>query len=293
MSLYFKQQDNSTQMSELISFAEIVQGRDSSVRVTDDGLLDVVEIVMVVTGKDCNQANETLRNLKPSLFDKEKIVLRSGRRYATPKDTIALIMVLPGKIAKEIRSQFAAIIEDYITKNVKLCSGSFIIHSDPDNQETRRKRIKREDLELVNLEQEIQEKRIQNLRNFMGLMTQIRPDWMQTDARFRLKTEYLNKNIIVAPTVQALTNGESESGNSLSISQLAQELGCKPLSHADTCSAGKLTAKRYRDLHKTDPAKHRQWVDGAERTVNSYTEADRGLLTAVLTDLGLVKNRSS
>ena len=104
--------------SKLISFADIVHGRDSSVRITDDGLFDVMDTVTVVTGKDCNQANETLRNLKPTLFDKVKFCTRNGRRYATPKDIIALIMVLPGKIAKEIRSQFAGIIEEYIKKNI-------------------------------------------------------------------------------------------------------------------------------------------------------------------------------
>ena len=51
----------------VLSFAAIVQGRDSSVRVTDDGLGDVVDVVMVVTGKNCNHANEALRNLKPSI----------------------------------------------------------------------------------------------------------------------------------------------------------------------------------------------------------------------------------
>lgn len=32
------------------SFAEIVQGRDASVRVSDDGLLNAVELVIVMTG---------------------------------------------------------------------------------------------------------------------------------------------------------------------------------------------------------------------------------------------------
>ena len=102
---------------KMLSFASIVQGRDSSVRITDDGFFDVVDTVMVVTGKNCNHSNELLRNLKSSLFDNEKIVMRNGRRYAAPKDIITLIMVLPGKIAKEIRSQFAAIIEDYMQKH--------------------------------------------------------------------------------------------------------------------------------------------------------------------------------
>ena len=146
-------------------------------------------------------------------------------------------------------------------------------------------------LELVKLEQEVQEKRIKNFHDSMALMAQIRPDWMQTDARFRLQTEDVIKNIIMSPPGQAapaLTNGEQAPIASLSISQLAQELGRKRLHHADACRAGALAAKRYRALHGEEPSKHRQWVDGAERVVNSYTEADRGLLTAVLHDLCLV-----
>lgn len=288
--------------SKHISFAEIVQGRDSSVRVTDDGLFDVVDTVMVVTGKNCNHSNETLRNLKPSLFDNEKFVIRSGRRYATARDTIELIMILPGKIAKETRSQFAAIIEKHINIQNDPVTGATTVQlrADPvEDPEVRRKRIKREDLELSRLEQEVQEKRIQNLHSFMGLMSTIRPDWMQTDARFRLQTEDMIKNIITTPgstgSALALTNSNQEQPKiaSLSISQLAKELGCKHLSHADSCSVGKLAAKRFRELHGVDPPKHRQWVDGAERTINSYTEQDRGLLTAVLTDLGFVSGSSA
>jgi hypothetical protein len=43
--------------SKYLSFHEIVKGRKSDVRVTDDGLADVVDIIMVVTGKDCNHTN--------------------------------------------------------------------------------------------------------------------------------------------------------------------------------------------------------------------------------------------
>ena len=296
----------------VLSFAEIVQGRDALVRVTDDGHFDVVDTVMVVTGKDCNQSNETLRSLRPSLFDKEKFFMRNGRRYASKQDIIALIMILPGKIAKEIRAQFAKIIEEYVSLHHDASTGNTTVQLRSDlveDHEARRKRIKREELEMFKLEQDIkrgeeeiqemrsstQERRIRNMGSFMNLMSTIRPDWMQTDQRFRLQTEDMIKNIITtgaAPASQQLITSGSVpepigQPASLSISQLARELGCKALTHADACSAGKLAAKRYRALHGVDPPKHRQWVDGAERVVNSYTEGDRGLLVAVLTDIGL------
>lgn len=42
--------------SKMISFAEIVQGRDASVRVTDDRLLYAVDLAMVGTGHSRDQA---------------------------------------------------------------------------------------------------------------------------------------------------------------------------------------------------------------------------------------------
>jgi hypothetical protein len=44
--------------SKMISFAEIVQGRDSSVRVTDDNLLYAVDLAMVGTGHSRDRAGQ-------------------------------------------------------------------------------------------------------------------------------------------------------------------------------------------------------------------------------------------
>jgi len=47
--------DKNTQKMQVtqkyFSFAEVVQGRDESVRVTDDGLLSAVDLARVVTGR--------------------------------------------------------------------------------------------------------------------------------------------------------------------------------------------------------------------------------------------------
>jgi hypothetical protein len=304
--------------SKFFSFAEVVQGRDANARITDDGLLHAVDVNMVMSGKDRNNAGRDLRDLSDDVFSSTKFVERKmpGKgnghtKLVSFENAIELIMVLPGKVAKETRAKFASIIRRYLAGDhsliveikanaesdspiAKLARGEAPITEDPDS---RRKRLKREDLELIRMEEEIIEKRastkrlqIQNVQSFMDLMTDIRPDWKQTDARFRLQTEDIIKNIMVTPVGLALTDGKRDSA-SLSISQLVLELGGKPLKHADACRAGALAAKRYREVHDADPPKHAQWVDGAERSVNSYTEADRGLLTAVLTDLDLVQAR--
>lgn len=115
--------------SKSFSFAEIVHGRDSSVRVTDDGLLFAVDLVMVVTGKNCNHSNECLRQIDKDIFKQAKFIERQIHKrggYTTRlikfQDAIELIMVLPGKTAKHIRKQFADIIVRYLDGDRSLCS---------------------------------------------------------------------------------------------------------------------------------------------------------------------------
>lgn len=43
---------------KVMSFAEVVQGRDASVRVTPEGLLYAVDLVAVITNKDKRHASE-------------------------------------------------------------------------------------------------------------------------------------------------------------------------------------------------------------------------------------------
>ena len=97
-----------------ISFAEIVQGRDATVRVTSDGMIYAVDLVMIMTGKNCNDSNECLRELSSSLFNKEKFLIRSRSRLVSFEHALELVMVLPGKVAKETRTKFASIIKRYM-----------------------------------------------------------------------------------------------------------------------------------------------------------------------------------
>ena len=46
--------------SKMISFAELIQGRDASVRVTSDNLLDMVDLTMVVHGSGRNYASQVI-----------------------------------------------------------------------------------------------------------------------------------------------------------------------------------------------------------------------------------------
>ena len=83
-------------MARTISFAKVVPDRDTTVRVTDDNLLVAVDLAMAMTGKNCNHANECLRDLKQSLWDNEKFVIRDRTRLLTFQHAVELVMILPG-----------------------------------------------------------------------------------------------------------------------------------------------------------------------------------------------------
>lgn len=279
--------------TNVLSFAAIVQGRDSNVRVTDDGLGDVVDVVMVVTGKNCNHANEALRNLRPSLYDNEKFVIRNGRRYASLRDIITLIMVLPGKMAKELRSQFAEIIENYIRDN-------FLTGEDSPSLVGVKRR--REELEILRTEQEINALRVKSFKDEEEArsMTQKRileaavelerfrdPCRTTLDERTRLMLQDSLQNSILnaqfasgSMSQKTITNGPS-SNKPISIGSVATDLGYRPTT-ADAKRIGMDLRKRYIEKHGKPPAKHDQLCDGRVTQVNSYTEQDRPLVEEAL-----------
>ena len=58
---------------------------------------------------------------------------------------------------------------------------------------------------------------------------------------------------------------------------MARELDIK-LQPGDTSVIGKRLKKLYQDKHASEPMQHMQFVDGAERKVNVYTDADRDIM---------------
>ena len=103
-----------------ISFAGIAQGRESSVRTTYDGMIYAVDLTMVVTGLERDQAGLALRRvLKKNLVSIKMIERNTGGKgnYKTQlvslKDALQLVMVLGGELAKETRADFAKILRDF------------------------------------------------------------------------------------------------------------------------------------------------------------------------------------
>lgn len=90
-------------------------------------LFVAVEIVMMVCGKDRNMAGAVLRNISQDQFSSTKFVERKmpGKGNARTKlitfeDSIELIMILPGKIAKDIRLKMVDIIKRYLAGDKSL-----------------------------------------------------------------------------------------------------------------------------------------------------------------------------
>ncbi len=129
---------------------------------------------------------------------------------------------------------------------------------------------------------DLQQKSMQNVQMFAGLMTSLNPDWT-SDARLRLQLEDSMKNAFFTPTQPLLTNGEAQAPltRSIDVSTVAQDLGVR-LKDGDRLAIGKLWKKRYFATYGEVPPLHDQFVNGAVRKVCSYTERDRPMGESVI-----------
>lgn len=203
--------------------------------------------------------------------------------------SIELIMVLPGKVAKEIRVQFAAIIRRYMAGDASLVDeieanaqsssplaqmARVSLQDDQEEEERGRKRRRlMDDAQLKSLS-------LGNINTAITLLSSLNPSW-KSDGRLLMRLEDQIKNIVAPPlSSPAIQNGDDDQ-TSITISEVALDCGLH-LKHSQLVKAGVLTAKAYRIKHKADPPETPKWVDGARRMVKAYTEADRDLLEAAV-----------
>jgi hypothetical protein len=130
---------------------------------------------------------------------------------------------------------------------------------------------------------EVQEKNMQNVQMFTGIMTSLNPDWKKDD-RLRLQLQDSMKNAYFTPVQPLITNGEAHvpPTRSISASDMAQKLGIC-LKKADAIAIGKMWKNRYIEKYGEVPSKHDQYVDGAVRKVCSYIERDWSMGESVCT----------
>jgi len=131
---------------------------------------------------------------------------------------------------------------------------------------------------------EVQEKSMQNVQMFAGVMASFNPDWKK-DTRLCLQLQDSMKNAFFTPGQPLITNGEAQVPltGSVDVGTLAQDLGMR-LKKGDAPAIGKMWKKRYTEKYGEAPSLHDQFVDGVVRKVCSYTERDRSMGESVIRD---------
>jgi hypothetical protein len=294
--------------SKLFSFAEVVPGCDASVRVTDDGLMVAVDLVMVASGKNKNDAGKDLRELKEDIFPAANFAVRTlaGKgnvniRLVSFQDAIELIMVLPGKVARETRKAFASIIHRYLAGDKSLITdieanaGS----SSPIAQLARAtlpepefcllgQKREREELEMDMAERRLrlEESRRANALEHTRTAIELIKSFTVLDERTSLQFEDHIKNVILSSGRSLLGANDSQQPQqpaasneteSLTVSVLAVEMGHK-CTDKDIQAIGRVMACRYREKYGKEPTKHKQFVKGNYVAVNSYMVRDRAMM---------------
>ena len=106
-------------------FSTLITG--GRVRVTEDRLLFAVDLTMLVTEKSRDESGCLLRRLDQEVFSQTKFTIRqtpgkgnAHTRLLTYDAAIELVMVLPGKVAKEKRLEFAGLLRRYFAGDLTL-----------------------------------------------------------------------------------------------------------------------------------------------------------------------------
>jgi len=124
--------------------------------------------------------------------------------------------------------------------------------------------------------------KLTTVNSFMSTMQILDPSWRTTDQRLVLQaTDYIKNSIFISSSVPQIENGASQLSESISISQVAFELGIS-LCSSKAISAGKNAAKLYKNKYGESPSKHKQTIGGQIFSVNSYTLRDRDLVASAI-----------
>ena len=119
-------------MVQSVSFRDLVS-RSEGVRFTDledETFMSVSDIIMVICGKDCHDANKIWRGLDETKKDELSWVWRTylfqgccQLQLVIPlQGAIQLIMWLPGDMDKGFRSKACDILTRYVTSHQRHCT---------------------------------------------------------------------------------------------------------------------------------------------------------------------------
>ena len=271
-----------------LSFNELVP--NGHVTVTEDNKLFAVELVMVVMEKTRDDAGWVIRNLPEELFPSVNFTVKAtggrgnGRtKLVTFEHAIELIMVLPGKTAKEYRQKFVDVIKRYLAGDqtligeiqanaasdapVNKMAREACAAEPPQSTEDVCMKRKRDQLEYMQVEMEMKYTAIEKYR---ALCT---GGVMDERAKVMFKDSLLNSTLICG----GVPTCSSEDTTPISISQMGAKLGYH-LSGEEYKKVGKIAGRLYREQHGAGPSKHTQLVNGQAIEVNTYFAKDGELV---------------
>jgi hypothetical protein len=166
------------------------------------------------------------------------------------------------------------------------------LHDDLIRMELKERAVWCEKQRIDNVSQETENK-IKSVLRFAEAMTTLDSEW-KNDRRVVLQTQDVLKSGFFRDSASAreltplaLGGGDSDSIASssalasISISQIALQMGVK-LKHGEAVQIGTLVSRQYKEKYGSPPPKHDQFVDGAVRSVNSYTTHDTDLVVAAV-----------
>ena len=306
-----------------LSFDEIIPG--NSVRVTSDGMIHAVDLAMVITGTNRNYAGQVLRRLPEEVFSSSKLHemgscklhemgscklhetntsgFGNGRtKLVSFNDALELIMVLPGKMAKEMRSKFADIIKRYLAGDgallkevqanansshpiAQMARESLAADMSPEDKalETRKRK-----LEIDMMEQNMRKEELQMRKEDLQ---------MQKD-KFEF-TRLLSRNGVVDDQVRMmfkdviLNSLRNDSGQGQAMADLDLQPVCLSavsiklgfnFDDKKLQDVGRLLKVAYVNAYGTDPGKYDSKVEGRACEVNLYTKKDIPMIEQVMRD---------
>ena len=243
-----------------------------------------------------------MARITEDIFDSSKysywISPKNGKKVKllSFNNALQFLMVIPGKVAKQLRMQFAEILQRYMAGDLTLVEEiqSNAQSTAPVAQMARESlgivseadlKLKRrwEEVEVDRAETEAKRVKFETFQLFLNGMKELDSSW-QKDTRFVVQSKDYLKNIMFgnALAITDADGGAAQAEVSLSITEVARAQGMGHLSHADLCKVGKRARELYVAKHGKPPAQRKQFVDGAERLVNAYTESDRAILVEAL-----------
>ena len=148
----------------------------------------------------------------------------------------------------------------------------------------------REELEWEDRKAAVQQRRLQNIRSTMDILSMTADPRLPIDERTKLQMQDLAKNILFTNGSKTITNGDISENNPIDFQMLSNEMqvDCTP---EDAKALGRLMAEKFRNTHMREPPKHMQWVGGKSIPVNSYMEKDREMMVEVITEYNSSKSQ--